>query len=296
MSEPKVTEIKATIPVCQYGNIQPTITCDDYESGLNHLLDMVKTLSKAPEARRFGEILQSSMSTQVDGQTDLTSGMNGLIREIGDGVLFNETDHTYSKNGRPYLSGSTFAHMFEKEFPKETIAKKVAERDEKEVDDVLAGWDAKGQISLDYGTLIHKCIETYCKYGELPNNEYLKSIVEDWAEVFADGPIDFNELFVQDDAHQMCGVIDAIGGNTIYDWKSNTDLSKKVQLTTKDLPNDYLGLYTLQLNFYRYIVEQNGGKVNKLVIGWLNGEHWEKIKVDIIDIRPYLEQVWKPKK
>lgn len=283
----KIKECQFIIPVPNqsYTDIRPTITGEDWDDIRTTALKLAYGVGN----KKLGDVLSGEEKCTAEPS-------RGLIREIGDGVLFNETDHTYSKNGRPYLSGSTFAHMFEKEFPKETIAKKVAERDEKEVDDVLAGWDAKGQISLDYGTLIHKCIETYCKYGELPNNEYLKSIVEDWAEVFADNSIDSNELFVQDDAHQMCGVIDAIGGNTIYDWKSNTDLSKKVQLTTKDLPNDYLGLYTLQLNFYRYIVEQNGGKVNKLVIGWLNGEHWEKVKVDIINIRPYLEQVWKPKK
>lgn len=283
----KIKECQFIIPVPNqsYTDIRPTITGEDWDDIRTTALKLAYGVGN----KKLGDVLSGEEKCTAEPS-------NGLIREIGDGVLFNETDHTYSKNGRPYLSGSTFAHMFEKEFPKETIAKKVAERDEKEVDDVLAGWDAKGQISLDYGTLIHKCIETYCKYGELPNNEYLKSIVEDWAEVFADNSIDSNELFVQDDAHQMCGVIDAIGGDTIYDWKSNTDLSKKVQLTAKDLPNDYLGLYTLQLNFYRYIVEQNGGKVNKLVIGWLNGEHWEKVKVDIIDIRPYLEQVWKPKK
>ena len=46
----------------------------------------------------------------------------------------------------------------------------------------------------------------------------------------------------------------------------------------------------------KYIIEQNGGKINHLYIGWLNGEHWEKVKVDIIDIKPYLEEVWKPTK
>ena len=80
----------------------------------------------------------------------------------------------------------------------------------KEVEKVLAGWDAKGQISLDYGTLVHECIETFIKHGELPTNEYLKSIVEDWREACG-GDFD-SEVFVQDDAHQLCGVIDLLGG------------------------------------------------------------------------------------
>ena len=159
---------------------------------------------------------------------------------------------------------------------------------------MLEGWDAKGQISLDYGTLIHKCIETYNKHGATPTNEDLADIVNDWAEVFED---EFeSEVFVQDDLHQMCGVIDGLGEHTIFDWKTG-DIHQKIQHTLgKEFPNDRLSLYTLQLNFYKYICEQNGRKINKLVIGWLNGEHWEKVNVPIIDIKPYLEQVWKPKK
>jgi hypothetical protein len=133
-------------------------------------------------------------------------------------------------------------------------------------------------------------------FGEKPNNAYLQTIVDDWDEVFKDDPIDFNELFVQDDAHRLCGIIDGLGGNTIYDWKTG-DIHQKIKHNLgKDFPNDRLSLYTLQLNFYKYLAEQNGHKINKLIIGWLNGEHWEKVNVPIIDIKPYLEQVWKPKK
>ena len=185
--------------------------------------------------------------------------------------------------------------MFEKEFPREAIAQKVADRDNKKVDDVLAGWDSKGEISLQYGTLIHKCMETFIKYNELPNNEYLREIVEDWAEQ-NDHETFQSEVFVQDDLHQLCGVIDLIQGAEIQDFKTG-DIHQKISHTLgKDFPNDRLSLYTLQLNFYRYIMEQNGSKINSLAIWWLNGEHWEKVKVDVSDIRPYLEEVWKPTK
>lgn len=286
----KIESITATIPVTgqSYTDLRPTVSADSPEE----YRELLATVGELAGNAKFVE----RMRGQVDEQTGLSGAPVSSQSILGDGVLFNKEDHTYSKNGKPYLSGSTFAHMFEKEFPRDAIAQKVATRDEKKVDDVLAGWDSKGEISLQYGTLIHKCIETWCQYGEVPNNEYLKSIVEDWEEVFGNDPIDFNELFVQDDVHQLCGVADAVGDYTLYDWKTG-DIHQKISHTLgKDFPNDRLSLYTLQLNFYRYIIEQNGGKINHLVIGWLNGEHWEKVKVDIIDIRPYLEEVWKPTK
>lgn len=284
----KIESITATIPVTgqSYTDLRPTVSADSPEE----YRELLATVGELAGNAKFVE----RMRGQVDEQTGLSGAPVSSQSILGDGVLFNKKDHTYSKNGKPYLSGSTFAHMFEKEFPRDAIAQKVATRDDKEVDDVLAGWDAKGEISLQYGTLIHKCIETWCKYGEEPNNDYLKAIVEDWDECGFD--VDENEVFVQDDVHQLCGVIDGLAGDTIYDWKTG-DIHRKMSHTLgKDFPNDRLSLYTLQLNFYRYICEQNGRKINHLVIGWLNGEHWEKVNVDVIDIRPYLEEVWKPTK
>ena len=283
----KIKECQFTIPVTglQYTDVRPVITGEDWD-------DIRETAQNV--ARSVGN---EKLCERLSGeQTGLSGAPVASGEVLGDGVLFNKDDHTYSKNGLPYLSGSVFAHMFEQDFPRDAIAQKVATRDEKEVDDVLAGWDSKGEISLQYGTLIHKCIETWCQYGELPNNEYLQAIVKDWDEVFGDDPIDSNELFVQDDTHQLCGVADAIGGDVLYDWKTG-DIHQKIKHTLgKEFPNDRLSLYTLQLNFYKYIIEQNGGKVKKMIIGWLNGEHWEKVDVPVIDIKPYLEQVWKPKK
>ena len=283
----KIESAQWTIPVTglQYTDVRPVIAGDTLED----ILEGAQSVANAVGNTKLVERLSGQ-------EKPLTAPLTSSQSILGDGVLFNKEDHTYSKNGKPYLSGSTFAHMFEKEFPRDAIAQKVATRDEKKVDDVLAGWDSKGEISLQYGTLVHKCIETWCQYGEMPNNEYLESIVEDWEEVFGNDPIDFNELFIQDDVHQLCGVADAVGDYTLYDWKTG-DIHQKISHTLgKDFPNDRLSLYTLQLNFYRYIIEQNGGKINHLVVGWLNGEHWEKVKVDIIDIRPYLEEVWKPTK
>ena len=281
----KIESAQWTIPVTglQYTDVRPVIAGDTLED----ILEGARSVSKAVGNEKLYERLSG-------GQTGLTGAPVSPGEILGDGVLFNKEDHTYSKNGKPYLSGSTFAHMFEKEFPRDAIAQKVSDKTNREVEDVLAGWDSKGEISLQYGTLIHKCLETYIKYGERPNNEYLAAIVDDWTDIFADP--EHSEVFVQDDAHQLCGVIDGLDGDTIYDWKTGDIHQKISHALGKDFPNDRLSLYTLQLNFYKYICEQNGRKIRHLYIGWLNGEHWEKVKVDIIDIRPYLEEVWKPTK
>lgn len=285
----KIESITATIPVTgqSYTDLRPTVSADSPEE----YRELLATVGELAGNAKFVE----RMRGQVDSQTALTGAPVSSGEVLGDGVLFNKEEHTYSKNGKPYLSGSTFAHMFEKEFPRDAIAQKVSARDDIPVEQVLAGWDSKGEISLQYGTLIHKCMETFIKYNELPNNEYLRAIIEDWAEQ-NDHETFQSEVFVQDDTHQLCGVIDLIQGATILDFKTG-DIHQKINHNLgEDFPNDRLSLYTLQLNFYRYIMEQNGSKIKALFVWWLNGEHWEKVKVDIIDIRPYLEEVWKPTK
>ena len=229
----KIESAQWTIPVTglQYTDVRPVIAGDTLED----IIEGARSVSKAVGNDKLYERLGGA-------QTGLGGAPVSSQRIMGDGVLFNESDHTYTKDGKQYLSGSTFAHMFEKEFPRDAIAQKVADRDDVEVSDVLAGWDAKGEISLKYGTLIHKCIETFNKYGETPNNEYLKSIVEDWVEASDNAYL--SEEFVQDDAHQLCGVIDLLGEHEISDIKTG-DIHQKIQHTMgKEWPNDRLSLYT----------------------------------------------------
>lgn len=283
----KIKEVQFTIPVTglQYTDVRPVITGESWDD----IREAAQNVARSVGNEKLYERLSGA-------EKRVTEPLTASQSVIGDGVLFDKDAHTYTKNGLEYLSGSTFAHMFEKEFPRELMSKKVAEKEGREPEEVLEGWDAKGQISLDYGTLIHKCVETYIKHGATPTNQYLADIVDDWIDVFGEDLIESSEMFVQDDDHQMCGIVDGLGGGVLYDWKTG-DIHQKIQHTLgKEFPNDRLSLYTLQLNFYKYIIEQNGGKVKKLIIGWLNGEHWEKVDVPIIDIKPYLEQVWKPKK
>lgn len=289
----KIENIQFILPVPgqSYTDIRPVLSGESW----NDIRMTASELAYGVGNTKMGDLLSGA-------EKPLTAPLTSSQSILGDGVLFNADDHTYSKGGKPYLSGSTFAHMFEKEFPRDAIAQKVSDKTGNEVEDVLAAWDTKGQISLDYGTLIHKCVEGYLTFGAdaAPSNEYLKAIVDDFEEVFGEllGVSGTPERFVQDDAHQLCGVIDFHDSTNhiIYDWKTG-DIHQKVQNTMgKDWPNDRLSLYTLQLNFYKYILEQRGEKVKKLIIGWLNGEHWERVEIPIIDIKPFLEEVWKPTK
>lgn len=299
----EVKEIKATIPVCSYGNIQPTITCENYQDGLAALIEIASALEGA-DAKKFAETISKSSSPEKPH----TSEMKALKQVcFGDECLyFDESTHTYTdEDGNDYLSGSSFAHKFQKDFPRESIAAKVATED-KPVSRVLDGWDSKGEVSLLWGSTVHKAIETKITYGEDVNDPYLKSIVDDLCEQLDKKAKPFSEVFVCDKQDRLCGFIDClvqINGKDceIYDWKTG-DIYKRTSFTDQakelfpGLMQKTVSLYYLQLNFYRYIIEKKGYNVKGMKIWALNGEHWVQVEVPKMDITNALEAVWKLKK
>lgn len=298
-----VTEIKATIPVCSYGNIQPTITCENYEDGMKELLALATSLGSG--ASEFAKSI--NVSAQKDEATQ--SASQSLRKKVcfgDDCVYFDEDSHTYStEDGRQLLSGSTFAHKFEKEFPRLPVAQKAAEKRGVDTQVILDGWDSKGEVSLMWGSTIHKAIETKIKFGEDVNDSYLKALVDDLMEQQGESEM-FSEVFVCDKELGLCGFIDCLvhldGKDCeIYDWKTG-DIFKRTSLTDEakelfpDLVQKTVSLYYLQLNFYRYILERKGYNVVGMKIWALSGEHWSPVEVPKMDITKALESVWEFKK
>lgn len=288
----KIENVQFILPVPgqSYTDIRPTISGEDWDD----IRTTASELAYGVGNKKMGDLLSQT-------EKSLTEPLTSSHEVLGDGVLFNKEAHTYSKDGKEYISGSVFAHMFEKDFPRDMLAKKVAEKNGRTVEDVLEGWNSKGDISLMYGTLIHKCLETYIKYGELPNNEYLKEIVMDWANVSSyKGELE-SEKFVQDDDTRTCGVIDLLvkeGDKYILaDFKTG-DIYKKTKFPFHlEWTQDRFTSYTLQLNFYRRILERQRIKVSKMVVWWLKGDGWEKVDVPVIkDIDKLIGEVWNPTK
>ena len=87
----KIKEVQFTIPVTglQYTDVRPVISGEDW--------DDIKTTALKVAESVGNEKLVDRLSGAEKRNTEQSTG---LIREIGDGVLFNETEHTYSKDGK----------------------------------------------------------------------------------------------------------------------------------------------------------------------------------------------------
>lgn len=280
-----IESITATIPVTgqSYTDLRPTISADSIEEYRAQLAEVGRLAGN--------ELFVQRMEQNRKGKTR-------IITDQGD-LYFDPIAHEYEdENGNKFWTGSTWAHQFEKPFDPQLIAPKVAEKKLTTVDKVIEAWDMKSEVSLSYGTTVHKALECGIKYGELPNNPHLAALVQDYLDMTHEDE-QASELFVVSMEDRMCGTIDVLVDKgkkhvVIRDFKTG-DIYKKVSLTPQakdlwpDLESKMISLYQLQLSFYAHILSSLGYKVEGLEIYAEANEAWQVVKLPVLDIRKALE-------
>ena len=280
-----IVSMQAVIPVTgqSYTDLRPTISADSIEEYRAQLAEVGRLAGN--------ELFVQRMEQNRKGKTK-------IVTEQGD-LYFNPVSHEYEdENGNKFWTGSTWAHQFEKPFDPQLIAPKVAEKKLTTVDKVIEAWDMKSEVSLSYGTTVHKALECGIKYGELPNNPHLATLVQDYLDMSHEDE-QVSELFVVSMEDRMCGTIDVLVDKgkkhvVIRDFKTG-DIYKKVSLTPQakdlwpDLESKMISLYQLQLSFYAHILSSLGYKVEGLEIYAETNEAWQVVKLPVLDIRKALE-------
>lgn len=281
----KIESITATVPVTgqSYTDLRPTISADSIEEYRAQLAEVGRLAGN--------ELFVQRMEQNRKGKTK-------IITDQGD-LYFDPVAHEYEdEDGNKFWTGSTWAHQFEKPFDPQLIAPKVAEKKLTTVDKVIEAWDMKSEVSLSYGTTVHKALECGIKYGELPNNPHLAALVQDYLDMSHEDE-QASELFVVSMEDRMCGTIDVLVDKgkkhvVIRDFKTG-DIYKKVSLTPQakdlwpDLESKMISLYQLQLSFYAHILSSLGYKVEGLEIYAEANEAWQVVKLPVLDIRKALE-------
>ncbi len=218
-----------------------------------------------------------------------------------DKINFCEQDHTYTVDGVPLDSVTSFVSNCFPKFNADYYSQQKAEKLGISQQEVLDKWEKNNKESRDLGTAMHRKIENYFLGYESPLDDSFK-LFKIFAEKFPLKPYR-TEWAVYDWSYKIAGTIDFVdyqnGEFIIYDWKrSNKIISgnglpiKKNIYGEKALPpieniddSPYYH-YALQLSLYKYILENNYSiKVNKLRLGIF---HPSYIKPYIIEM-PYLE-------
>lgn len=280
----KIESLTATVPVTgqAYTDLRPTISADSIEEYRELLAEVGKLAGNDAFVQRM---------------TKNRAGKEKICTDAGC-LYFDKDAHTYEdEEGNVFQSGSVWAGQFEKPFDAQAIAPKVAEKRLTTSEQVIAGWDMKSEVSMMYGSAVHKALECGIKYGEVPNNPHLATLVQDYLDMSHDDD-QVSEQFVVDFEHKLCGVIDALVNKgdkhvVIRDFKTG-DIYKKVTLAPRakelwpDLPPKLVSIYQLQLSFYAFILANMGYHVDGLEIYAESAEAWQVVKLPILNIKEAL--------
>ena len=282
-------KLKATIGLPNYSNIQPEVELEGEDINELHASAMAHI---SEVWAKYGERPLKGLEANFGGNKELVE----LISFTGDTILYDESGHRYlDKEGNVFLSGSKYAESVSPKFNKGVILPKTAMAWGVNAEELDAVWGINGKVATEYGSSIHLALENWFKYGEmgakiaeakelpfnyvLPKNDHIRSVVELFVSTFGlNGAL--SELLITDTKAMRAGRIDLLEVLDkdkkvcrVGDYKTNKELDKKKILQ-----------YQHQMSFYAHILIASGWTVEGLDIYHYNGDVWEKISLDVLDL------------
>jgi len=213
-------------------------------------------------------------------------------------ISLNHDTHTYTVDGQPYISVTTLLGTW---FPKFDADKTIARMNTgRPADEIKAEWEQKGKEAAELGTQLHQSIESYFKgtpnpldtveYGyfqEFVSKTQLTTFQVEWC--------------LYHEPTTLIGTIDYVsqredGSLDLYDWKRSSELTKGfgrcLLPELSHIPDSKYWKYTLQLNLYRFLAEENGYTVNKMYIVCFHpvNSGFQKLEVQEIDVKTILNK------
>ena len=200
---------------------------------------------------------------------------------------FDEPHKYFNQKGEEYVSATTFIKKFKKEFQTQVMAEQYAAKRGLVVEEVIAEWDLKRNISTVKGTLVHNMAENWWNNKAFPYDPSvaIKSFGYDiikekydkcesifkkfWADASENLVPVKMELVVGDDEYKIAGMVDCLFWNKksgmleIWDYKTNKEIKKSNSYGNKmlhpisHLDECELNTYSLQLGLYKHIIMKN---------------------------------------
>jgi hypothetical protein len=221
-----------------------------------------------------------------------------------NGIVFNESDHTYTYNGKKCISVTTLLSKFKKPFDTEKIATRYAAKNGLRTEDVIADWERKNKEATFKGSELHK----YAEYkfsnknydidifsGAQPLCGQIDKFYDDNKGILIPVKVEF---VIGDYSIGICGTLDKLFYNTrrkcleVWDYKTNKNISKFNKYSNRmtnglsHLIECEFNTYSLQTSIYRKIIEKNTGiKLGDSYVCWVNesNESYKVIKMDYLE-------------
>lgn len=244
--------------------------------------------------------------------------LNKLKDSFKDFQFFEEGHYYECKGKRVGVSATRLIEEYANEFNAEEMAEKVAIRDSKTVDEVLAEWNYKNKFACAKGTTCHEHAQSIWSGKEYFEASFGRNDDEqiDFCEAVnkiqrqaRDFYLDYadtlehlvDELPIGSEEYDIASCVDHLfynkltGGMVLVDYKTNSYMSgynkkaysKKMKVPLSHLNDDALHHYHIQLSIYKFLIEKYTGlKVEEMFIVYMseNIENYEIIEI------PYLKE------
>lgn len=184
-------------------------------------------------------------------------------------IHFDSTSHTYTYQTKKMQPVTKVIEQFFPQFDTEYWARIKAPQLGMPVSGVIAMWKAKGEEAAKKGTLLHQRIDDFLHNKEVTTNDDDFKLFKIFCSSCLLNPFR-TEWTIYDETSGIAGTVDLLdytnGKYTIYDWKRSNKIVKNCEVIKNygaemglspinDLENTAYWHYTLQLSFYRYILE-----------------------------------------
>tara|TARA_B100001057_G_scaffold313006_1_gene313129 strand:+ start:5033 stop:5746 length:714 start_codon:yes stop_codon:yes gene_type:complete len=221
--------------------------------------------------------------------------MNELFKNDID---LDQKNHRYILAENPefdFQSVTEFIHHFFEKFDKIGVAQKLINTNPKysgkTIEQVIKDW-SKG---AERGTIVHNELEMFIKKNQAP--EHKMSIMgANWIKEKQKNPHNtfYSEVIVFSKELGIAGTIDVLVYNSeqdmyhLVDWKTNKRIDKNsfrkkkgILESSKHLDDCNFNHYSLQLTFYRYILERYYGlEIGSQTLFHLKEDNYEIFNVD----------------
>tara|TARA_B100000927_G_scaffold51056_1_gene37929 strand:- start:5563 stop:6276 length:714 start_codon:yes stop_codon:yes gene_type:complete len=221
--------------------------------------------------------------------------MNELFKNDID---LDQKNHRYILAENPefdFQSVTEFIHHFFEKFDKIGVAQKLINTNPKysgkTIEQVIKDW-SKG---AERGTIVHNELEMFIKKDQAP--EHKMSIMgANWIKEKQKNPHNtfYSEVIVFSKELGIAGTIDVLVYNSeqdmyhLVDWKTNKRIDKNsfrkkkgILESSKHLDDCNFNHYSLQLTFYRYILERYYGlEIGSQTLFHLKEDNYEIFNVD----------------
>ena len=238
--------------------------------------------------------------------------LNELNKAFGDFKFFDEDHHYEYKGEQVGISVTRLIEEYCNEFDAQTVAERVATRDNKTIQEVLNEWEYKNKFACEKGSTCHEFAQSLWsgnEYNELlfdGSMEYINTVnkIQNQAKQFYKDYKDrlehlADEFVIGSEEYNIASAIDHIfinkltGGLVLVDYKTNSDIhkseryAKKMKVPLTHLKDFTLNHYYIQLSIYKYLVEKYTNlKFEEMFIVYFseNIENYEIIEI------PYLKE------